>query len=134
MTPFRHFQCSLKTPAVKFRKWYPAVFSSWTGSMTLTFYPPILHNDQTHSNNSTAISQRIVWVCLTILLALKGLKLSKLNPFCQKSLNEVIFIFKDINKNCFLISNFLISFDQTVDAIYDHIWRHRWFLCCSFQF
>ena len=54
-------------------------------------------------------------------LALKGLKLSKLNPCCQKSLNEVVFIFKDINKNFFLISNFLISFDQTDDAIYDDI-------------
>ena len=33
----------------------------------LTLLVPISQNDQTHSNNSSAICRRIVWVCLTIL-------------------------------------------------------------------
>ena len=33
----------------------------------LTLWAPIPQNGQTHSNNSSAICRRIVWVCLTIL-------------------------------------------------------------------
>ena len=37
------------------------------GFSTLTLLVPFSQNGQTHSNNSLAISQQIVWVCLTIL-------------------------------------------------------------------
>ena len=36
-------------------------------SVSLTLSAPISQNGQTHSNNSSAIPRRIVWVCLTIL-------------------------------------------------------------------
>ena len=36
-------------------------------TLTLTLSAPIPQNDQTHSNNSSAICRRIIWVCLTIL-------------------------------------------------------------------
>ena len=46
--------------------------NTWT---ILTLEAPIPQNGQTHSNNSSAIYGRIVWVCLTILWNWrKGLK------------------------------------------------------------
>ena len=47
---------------------FRAVYS-WKTAMQicLTLKAPIPKNGQTHSNNSSAICRRIVWVCLTIL-------------------------------------------------------------------
>ena len=58
------------SPFLKFRK-NISNFPFKISKSVLTLYMPNPQNGQTHSSNLSTICQRIVWVCLAILLRIK---------------------------------------------------------------
>ena len=74
-----------------------AIWNMFSCGLFLTLKAPIPEKGQTHSNNSSPICRRIVWVCLTIFWywRLSGLKTCKLN--FEVCLGELTYHWKNSN-------------------------------------